>query len=551
MAAELNSSGKKNSKPRKNGGRFGFDDYANAPVTVHDVEGVSVGDVCKHCGKGKYYYGKDKKLIEFTGGPILTVKKHIKKTLRCNGCGHEQSKAKSIPKWTPEARSAIVLHKVLGAPWYRMSRIQTLCGIPVAISTFWHQAEGVWEDTAKHIVPVLYNHAAESKFWFTDDTGMQILEVTESNKALEESKRRACHATAICAMHEEHRINLYITSNHYCRENWLELLEKRKDMDKLVMMTDASNQSLPNGSKLNGYNIYLTTIPSTADLPEFSSRKISELPVLVKKGNAIYVYGKKPKAKKDEQDCICYTELEAAAFNSLPFPDSSTTVEVKSNKEQIPLAIFDAIAARKGHCQLDLDRIIPAVCLGGHGKRKFEDLKHNYPNECAFFLEQISLLYKNEKDCANMDPKARLVYHQLHSTPIIDVIYNKIAELFDQKIIEPNSDLGGAMKYWLNHKEALTVFLRVEGVKIDNNWAEFTLRLMALYRNASLFFKTKRSAIIMNDLFSLVSTCEANKINAFEYLNWIQLNWKNVQEHPEQYLPWHFKIDTEKIAIMG
>ena len=150
-----------------------------------------------------------------------------------------------------------------------------------------------------------------------------------------------------------------------------------------------------------------------------------------------------------------------------------------------------------------------------------------------------------------MEPKARLVYHKLHSTPIIEAIYNKIAELFDQKIIEPNSDLGGAMKYWLNHKEELTVFLRVEGVKIDNNWAEFTLRLMSLYRNASLFFKTKRSAIIMNDLFSLVSTCEANKVNAFEYLNWIQVNWKDVQAHPEQYLPWHFKIYTEKIAPMG
>ena len=104
------------------------------------------------------------------------------------------------------------------------------------------------------------------------------------------------------------------------------------------------------------------------------------------------------------------------------------------------------------------------------------------------------------------------------------------------------------MKYWLNHREGLTAFLRFEGAKLDNNWSERTLKLMALYRKNSLFFKTKESAMVLNELFSLVSTCEVNGINAFEYLTWIQVHWKAVQKNPEHYLPWCFKQDTERIV---
>ena len=51
------------------------------------------------------------------------------------------------------------------------------------------------------------------------------------------------------------------------------------------------------------------------------------------------------------------------------------------------------------------------------------------------------------------------------------------------------------------------------------------------------------------DTFSLIATCEANNINSFAYLNWIQKNWKDVQANPVKYLPWNFKIDTEKIKL--
>lgn len=435
---------RKNKKPRENGGRYGFDDYSGAPTITHDVPNFKPGDCCTACNCGKYYFGEDQKSLEITGGPIVKVTRHKKKVLRCNRCGDTKINPKKIIKWTPEARSAIVLHKIFGMPWYRMSRIQQLCGMPIAVSTFWHQGEGVWQDGAKSIVQVLYKYTAESATWNVDDTGMQIIEVDQQNKLLDPKEQRACHTTAICGVHEGYKIHLYITRNKYCRENWSELLAQRENQEKVVLMTDASKQSLPQNN--------------------------------------------------------------------------------------------------------DLTRVEPVGCLGYHGRRKFKDLETKHPEHCGFFLEKIGLLYQNEEHCKNLDANTKLSYHQQHSTAIIAAIYAKITELFTKKIVEPNSDLGGAMNYWLNQQSILTAFLRVAHAHLDNNWAEFALRLMAVYRNSSLFFKTLRSAAIMSDLFSLVSTCEANKINAFEYLNWIQRNWQAVQDNPEHYLPWHFKQATEKIS---
>ncbi len=197
----------------------------------------------------------------------------------------------------------------------------------------------------------------------------------------------------------------------------------------------------------------------------------------------------------------------------------------------------------------ELDKAIAAGCLGNHGRRKFADLKDNYPKECSYFLNLISEIYANEAECKNKTPDKRLEYHQEHSQPKIDAIYQEITKLFGNKEVEPNSDLGRAMNYWLNHQEKLTAFLRIAGCPLDNNLSEFNLRIIALYRKASMFFKNLNSAEINSNMFSLIATCEANNINSFAYLNWIQKNWKDVQANSAKYLPWNFKIDTEKIAV--
>jgi hypothetical protein len=43
-------------------------------------------------------------------------------------------------------------------------------------------------------------------------------------------------------------------------------------------------------------------------------------------------------------------------------------------------------------------------------------------------------------------------------------------------LVEPNSALGGAIRYMLNHWEKLTLFLREPGAPLDNNLCERALK---------------------------------------------------------------------------
>lgn len=431
-------------KPRSNGGRYGYDDYPNSKTVIHEVEEVQPGDLCIKCHKGKYYYSEEKKQLEFVGGPILEVIRHLKRTLKCNCCGHTLSSNKKIDKWTIEAKSTICILKLYGMPLYRIAKLQELFGIPIAPSTIWDKYKEIHEDCAKYIVKELLTMAPEGRLLSTDDTGIKILSKMEDNKFLPEKQQRACHTTVMCIEHTAGKIILYVSADRYCKENWKPLLNKRQAEEKLIIVTDASSQSYPTGEELN--------------------------------------------------------------------------------------------------------KSISAGCLGNHGRRKFADIKENHPEECGYFLNLISEIYDNESECKNQAPEKRLEFHQKNSKHKIEAIYSKITELFSNKIVEPNSDLGKAMQYWLNHQQRLTEFLRTPGCPLDNNWSEFNLRIIALYRKTSMFFLNLNSAEVNSNMFSLIATCEANNINSFEYLNWIQHNWQDVRENPAKYLPWHFKIHTERIA---
>lgn len=495
------------------------------------MPGFESGDMCPCCLRGKLYQGEDKKLLEFDGHPLLTVKKHIKKTLRCNLCGKELNNDKKITKWSSQAKSAIVINKLYGTPWNRTETIQRMYDIPVSASTLYSLFEEVWKDVGQYIAKELYIAASNSPIFYTDDTGNKILEVLQANKDLEKKEQRACHTTVICSEYNEYKIVFYITANRYCYENWKPLLDIRENVEKAVIMSDASNMSIPKEEDEKGY---IRLIKDDF----YCSKEVSL-------GNEILV------SKNDNQLKITYKKADLTIgklivdinekkyiklFSKVAF-ENKIINNIGINKK-IYFFIYEALAFQNDHA--DLGKVYSAICLGAHANRKFKEAEQYYPEHASFFVKNIGLLYENDYKCKNKTPAERLKYHQEHSSPIIDDIYKKIDTLLEQKLVEPNDVLGKAMQYMLNHKQGLTLFLRVEGVKLDNNLAERRLRIIAMLRKTSLFYKTTHSASVSDDLFSLVETCKANNINPVLYLNWLQDNWLKVQEHPKDYLPWRF-----------
>lgn len=110
----------------------------------------------------------------------------------------------------------------------------------------------------------------------------------------------------------------------------------------------------------------------------------------------------------------------------------------------------------------------------------------------------------------------------------------------EQKTVEPNSSLGDAIYYMLNHWENLTAFLRIPGAPLDNNICERALKKALLHRKNSLFFKSERGAAVADMFMSLIYTCEQAGASPFDYLKALQDHTEQVEANPSEWMPWNF-----------
>ena len=104
------------------------------------------------------------------------------------------------------------------------------------------------------------------------------------------------------------------------------------------------------------------------------------------------------------------------------------------------------------------------------------------------------MIYRNDAiaRARNLSPEERLLFHQAESGPTMEELHVWLVRQFDERQVEPNSALGGAISYLLRHWEKLTLFLRVPGAPLDNNICEKgveegasrLIRLIALVRRA-------------------------------------------------------------------
>jgi hypothetical protein len=155
-----------------------------------------------------------------------------------------------------------------------------------------------------------------------------------------------------------------------------------------------------------------------------------------------------------------------------------------------------------------------ANCLA-HGRRKFVDIAWNFPQQCEYVLEQLKEVYKNDALAKqqNLTADERLAFHRQHSKPVMDDLYEWFESQLKDKNVEPNSDLGKAIKYMRKHWKALTLFLREPGAPLDNNLCEQALKKAILHRKNSLFYKTKHGAYVGDMFMSIIHTCNLCNVN--------------------------------------
>ena len=180
-----------------------------------------------------------------------------------------------------------------------------------------------------------------------------------------------------------------------------------------------------------------------------------------------------------------------------------------------------------------------AKCLN-HARHNFCELVEVWPKEIMKIIEMINAVFLNDRATKEMDEEKRLKYHQLHSTLIMNELQSYCKLLFDNKIVEPNSGFGKAIKYLNNHWEGLTLFLRDGKAPLSNNDAERAIKSFVLIRKNSYFYKTCWGAFVGDTILSAIKTCTLNSINPYNYLVAIQANVDEVKKNPSRWLPWNY-----------
>jgi len=240
------------SQTGKGHGRNGADAFSGADRKRIEHADLKPGQKCPLlCPKGKLYSLKPGLTLSFSGNAPLTGTIFDLEKLRCNACGAvftaeiPDNTINGIRNYDASAKAIIPIFKYgYGMPFYRMSKIQEMVGIPLAPSTLWDKTE----ELANTILPVyqeLIRQAAQAKLFHNDDTTMTVLSLMKENKERTDKERTGMFTTGIVAILDDNtHIALFFTGRNHAGEN-LDALQTHRDPEKSmpIQMCDSLSRN--------------------------------------------------------------------------------------------------------------------------------------------------------------------------------------------------------------------------------------------------------------------------------------------------------------------
>lgn len=250
---------KKPRKKPKGHGRRNAKEYEGASRIPLAHETLEHGCGCPTCGKGKVYKEAEPRFkIWITGSAPLSADRYEREALRCNLCGEtfvaELPEGVGDDKYDESAVSALALLKYgTGMPFYRLEKLQESLGIPLPSSTQWDLVYTV-ADRVQPAYAEMLRLAAQGQLFFTDDTGMKLLEAPEAKteppeaETADSKKPRAVFTTGIVSVVDGHKVALYATNRKHAGESFADLLQSRaEELATPIQMADGLSRNIPKG----------------------------------------------------------------------------------------------------------------------------------------------------------------------------------------------------------------------------------------------------------------------------------------------------------------
>lgn len=210
----------------------------------------------------------------------------------------------------------------------------------------------------------------------------------------------------------------------------------------------------------------------------------------------------------------------------------------RNEELSVPIQMCDGIGANTPG---DLETFM-ANC-NSHARRKFVEVADKFVKETKHILGVFKQVYKNDdvSKKQNMTDDERLDFHVEHSKPLLDDLSEWFDKQFEDKNIEPNSSLGGAINYMTERWEKLTLFLKVPGAPLDNNACEQIIKKAILHRKNALFFKTENGAYVGDLFMTIIHTCELEEVNPFDYMLTLAQHPNEIALNPSLWMPWNYQ----------
>lgn len=175
--------------------------------------------------------------------------------------------------------------------------------------------------------------------------------------------------------------------------------------------------------------------------------------------------------------------------------------------------------------------------------RRFKELADRYPEQTDYVLDRYRQIYDNDDACtaAKHVPEQRRDYHRDHSRPLLREITEYGEDLFEQREVEPNSDLGEAFEYVIGNERRLAAFARHPNAPLDNNLAERTLRTSVRLRETTHFFRNVVGASVADTILTVGATALVERVNIFDYFVALQRFADDVRDEPSAWVPWRYR----------
>ena len=214
---------------------------------------------------------------------------------------------------------------------------------------------------------------------------------------------------------------------------------------------------------------------------------------------------------------------------------------------------YDGICVTDGYqvyhtLEKELEELTIAGCWV-HCRRRFDEAlklipKPSQKESNAFLLmKQIQAIYREEGKLNDLSSDERLKQRQAVIKPLVDAFFAYLKTINVSK----KDKFGDAVRYALNQKKYLRVFLTDGDVPIDNNASERAIRGFCIGKKNWQMIDTIHGAKSSAIIYSIVETAKANNLKPFDY---VQHLLEEIPKHMndkdcsflEDLLPWSEKL---------